>query len=110
MKRIFFTLFASCFYMVINAQQTDSIDNIVFKIQPGWKVVKQSSFTELTLMDKNIRGFCQLAIYRQQPSSDKKKQDFEKEWKELVEKNFTMITSVKPIAIKDKMGNSILRY
>jgi hypothetical protein len=92
------------------AQTTDSVDNIVLKVPASWQVSRQQTFTQYTLFDKNIKSFCQLTIYQQQPSTNNKQKDFENEWKELIEKNFTMVTLVKPVAMKDKKGNSFLRY
>src|SRR6185436_2216538 len=70
------------------AQALDSIDNIVFRTPPEWKVNRQPTYTELTLFDNSIGGFCMVAIYQQQPAIADNKSQFLVEWQELVEKNF----------------------
>lgn len=110
MRNIFLFLLAFCIAISSTAQTADSVDNIILKIPAGWQVNKTASFTQLTLFDKNIKSFCQVSVYKQQPASNDIKKDFENEWKELVEKNFTTPAFGKPISMKDKKGNSFLRY
>ena len=110
MKSLFFPFI--CLLQVHSLAQTaeHNVDNIYLKVPASWQMSKQATFTQFTLFDKNIKSFCQLVIYNQQPSSGNKLADFNKEWGDLVEKNFTMLVIVKPITMKDKLGNTFLRF
>ena len=92
-----------------NTSSTQTIDNINLEIPAGWQVNKQNSFTQLTYNNNQQKTFCQATFYTAQPSTGDKQKDFENEWKEIVEKNFTALTLAVPEKLKDKKGNSLLR-
>jgi len=92
-----------------NFSGTETVDNITLNVPSNWKVNKQSSYTQLTFQNDQQKNFCQVTFYNAQPSSGNKQKDFENEWKELVEKNFTVLTLASPASIKDKQGNSFQR-
>ncbi len=91
------------------AQIIDSVDNIVLKIPKEWQINKQPTFRELLYIDKNKKTFCQLAVYNATTATTDKKADFQNEWKELVEKNFSVSSLSEQVLLKTKSGNSIQR-
>src|SRR6185436_9967212 len=91
------------------ASSNQTIDNISLQIPAGWQVSKQNGFTQLTYSNPLQKSFCQATFYAAQPSTGDKEKDFENEWKEVVEKNFTVLTFATPEKLKDKKGNSFLR-
>jgi hypothetical protein len=93
----------------VNASTSEIIDNISLQIPAGWQLNKQTGFTQLTYSNTQQKSFCQAAFYAAQPSTGDKQKDFENEWKEIVEKNFTVLTFASPEKLKDKKGNSFLR-
>lgn len=93
--------------LAIQAQVKDSVDNILFKVPPSWNINKQQTFTGLTL--QNSHGFCQMAIYQQQPSSGSMQASFNKEWTELVLASFDGPATPSPQAKKMKNTN-VLYY
>jgi hypothetical protein len=93
--------------LAMQGQVRDSLDNILFKIPPAWTVNKQATFTGLTLQNSN--GFCQMAIYQQQPSSGSLQASFNKEWTELVLGSFDGPATPSPQPKKIKNAN-VLYY
>lgn len=108
MKRLTIVIIICCGHSTM-AQTTDSLDNIVYQIPVAWQSNKQSTYTELKFIDNSKKTFCQLVIYAAQPASPDKKADFQNEWKELVEKNFSVVTLAEPKNFKTESGNSFLR-
>jgi len=92
-----------------NSSSSEVIDNITLNIPASWKINKQSSYTQLIFQNDQQKNFCQATFYNAQPASGNKQKDFENEWKELVEKNFTVLSLATPATLKDKKGNSFQR-
>jgi hypothetical protein len=90
------------------AQTTDSVDNIVFKIPKNWQADKQSAYTMLTSFSKD--RFCQVAFYQKQAATADKNASFEKEWNDLVLASFDASTTVQPNARKLSNGLTVLSY
>ncbi|MGB8192371.1 MAG: hypothetical protein WCF67_10655 [Chitinophagaceae bacterium] len=109
MRQLFFTVFAIFWTLLAYAQTVDSIDNIILKIPVSWQINKQASFTELKYFDSNKRGFCMLAVYNAVAAPGDKKAAFQTEWRELIEKNFSVSTTAGPVTLKTKSGNSFQR-
>jgi hypothetical protein len=93
--------------LALQAQVKDSIDNILFKVPPAWSINRQQTYTELTL--KTSSGFCQVAIYQQQPSLGNLQASFNKEWTELLMAFFDAPATPSPQAKKIKNAN-VLYY
>jgi hypothetical protein len=104
-----FVLYAALWLPTVCIAQTkDSIDHIVFSVPKDWESLSTESYRQLTFHNKD-KTFCQLVIYQTQPSSGNKQTDFNTEWKELIEKNFTVLTFASPLNLKTKKGSSFQR-
>ncbi len=101
------TLAFSC--GAVYSQKKDTIDHIILKIPADWQLNKQNGFVELKNFDKDKKNFCQLAVYSAVPATADKKNDFKKEWKELIEQNFTVFTLAEPISVKSASGITMQR-
>lgn len=100
----FLLLLSTIFGIQISSAQTkDSLDNLVFALNNEWKPSHSESYKQFTCFGKN-KSFCQLTIYKAQPSSGNKTLDFETEWKELIEKNFSVFTLASPSVLKSSKG------
>lgn len=105
------TLVLCCMLLMpafMQAQTKDSLDNIVFAVSNDWKPSHSESFRQYTFYGKD-KSFCQLTIYKAQPSSGNKTIDFQNEWKELIEKNFSVFTLASPALLKNSKGASFQR-
>lgn len=105
MKTLFLLFTAMVAGLATQSQVKDSLDNISFKAPASWSVNRQQTFTQLTF--KNQAGFCQLAIYQQQPSSGSLQASFNKEWNELMLAFFEGPVTPSPQAKKIKNGNAL---
>lgn len=95
-------LLSAIFGLQISVAQTkDSLDNLVFAVSNDWKPSHSESYKQFTFYGKD-KSFCQLTIFKAQPSSGNRTTDFQTEWKELVEKNFSVFTLASPTVINNK--------
>lgn len=97
------------FPLALSAQTVDSVDNIILRIGKQWEIKKEATFTLITYFDNPKKSFCQLAVYNAMPATKNKKQDFQTEWAELIEKNFTVFTLAQPATLKTKSGTAFQR-
>lgn len=90
----------------LQAQLVDSFDNFSLKIPAHWEVDKQPEYMILTTYNGQ-HGFCQLVIYRQQPTSVNKQASFQKEWSGVVLSSFESNVAAKPQQKKTKNGPAL---
>lgn len=100
-SQLFLVISASFGLQTSVAQTKDSLDNLVFAVSTDWKPTHSESYKQYTFYGKD-KSFCQLTIFKAQPSSGNKTTDFQNEWKELVEKNFSVFTLASPTVINNK--------
>ena len=93
---------------VIQAQNLDSVDNIVFKIPKNWQAVKQPEFTQL--MAFSLERYCQLFVHQKQAASADKQTSFEREWSNLVLASFDAATTALPQSKKLSSGQNVLYF
>lgn len=98
-----FLLLSTIFVQTTRAQIKDSLDNLVFAVNNDWRLSHSESYKQFTFYGKD-KSFCQLTVYKAQPSSGNKTTDFQTEWKELVEKNFSVFTLASPMLKKSSKG------
>src|SRR5688572_21963964 len=108
MRKLFMTVVQATLALTAASQTTDSVDHIVLRIPSVWQINKQQTFTELKYTSSDKKYFCQIAVYQAVAARDQKSA-FQTEWKELVEKNFTVFTLAEPTLLKTKQGSSFQR-
>src|SRR5687767_10384544 len=98
-------LFAAfLFSSLFAAAQPDSLDNIVYKVYGNWKSLPNETFRQFTYTGTG-NSYCVVTIYQARPSQGNKNIDFNTEWAERVEKNFTVFTLSAPKMVKNKYGH-----
>ncbi|MBC7947429.1 MAG: hypothetical protein H7Y42_06090 [Chitinophagaceae bacterium] len=108
MRSLFITILFCAYASILSAQIPDSLDNLVYKVNAGWKYLPNETYRQFTFTGKG-NSFCVVTIYQARPSSGNKNVDFNSEWTERVENNFTVFTLAAPKQLKSKSGSTFQR-
>lgn len=105
MKAFVLLLVALSGGLYMQAQVTDSLDNLILKIPAGWEIEKRETFIGLTKHNKVQKSFCQVAIYQQQPAAGDHYASFKSEWDALLLGFYETQVTPAPRLRKAKNGN-----
>lgn len=92
--------------MALHAQ-TDSLDNIVFKL-PNGRIEQERTYMHAYVAIG--RTVYELAAYQQQPASGRLTADFRKEWNEIVLAMFNVTVAARPVSRNNGKGISWLSF